>query len=36
MQELADPYPTAGRSSTFFVVIVTCVDGNFGRGYGSV
>jgi len=25
-------YPTTGRRSTFFVVIVTCVDGNFGRG----
>src|SRR5271169_4035614 len=28
-------YPTLGRSSTFFVVIVTCVAGSFGRGYGS-
>jgi hypothetical protein len=25
-------YPTEGRSSTFFVVIATCVDSNFGRG----
>ena len=29
-------YPTAARSSTFFVVIVSLVAGNFGGGQFSV
>jgi len=29
-------HSTLGRSSTFFVVIVTCTAGRFCRGYGSV